>query len=255
MVEATSRARVWTTELVACIATGGLLGVIGPFGSFLNDGLVVRIAYWVIVFVTCGMALGLAIRISAPRAQQAGVPIWAWMPALVLAMGIPLAGITRLVAILFWPRIGDAVPALDWYGQTVLISLLCVVLHTALSHFVLAPVAVRPAKKRTEPEILRHLPPRLGSDLLCLSMEDHYVRLHTLRGSVLVLMSLNQALDELGELDGLQVHRSWWVARRAVVGLREEGRNLRLQLEGGIEAPVSRASIARLRSAGWLPTP
>jgi DNA-binding LytR/AlgR family response regulator len=83
-------------------------------------------------------------------------------------------------------------------------------------------------------------------------MEDHYVRLHTQQGSVLVLMSLGQALEELGGLDGLQVHRSWWVARHAVESVVEEGRNLRLMLKGGIEAPVSRANVARLRAAGWI---
>jgi DNA-binding LytR/AlgR family response regulator len=83
-------------------------------------------------------------------------------------------------------------------------------------------------------------------------MEDHYVRLHTISGSVLVLMPLSQALGEMGDIDGLQVHRSWWVARHAVIGVVEDRRNLRLRLKGGLEAPVSRANVARLRQAGWL---
>lgn len=112
--------------------------------------------------------------------------------------------------------------------------------------------ALNDGLKPEAPRILRRLPPRLGQDLLCLSMEDHYVRLHTVRGSALVLMSLSQALEEVGGLEGLQVHRSWWVARRAVEGVIEDGRNLRIRLKGGIEAPVSRASVARLRAAGWL---
>lgn len=65
-------------------------------------------------------------------------------------------------------------------------------------------------------------------------------------------MSLSKALDELGDLDGLQVHRSWWVARHAVVGVVEGGRKLRLCLTGGMETPVSRSSVARSRQAGWL---
>jgi DNA-binding LytR/AlgR family response regulator len=82
-------------------------------------------------------------------------------------------------------------------------------------------------------------------------MEDHYVRAHTDRGSELVLLPLKAALAEL-EVEGLQVHRSWWVARGAVTGAIQDGRNLRLQLLNGLEAPVSRASIATLRQAGWL---
>ena len=83
-------------------------------------------------------------------------------------------------------------------------------------------------------------------------MEDHYIRLHTVGGSVLVLMPLSQAMKELGDLDGLKVHRSWWVARHAVTGVVEDGRNLRLRLKGGLEAPVSRTNVVRLRQAGWL---
>jgi len=56
----------------------------------------------------------------------------------------------------------------------------------------------------------------------------------------------------LSRVEGLQVHRSWWVARRAIAGVERDGRNLRLKLIDGETAPVSRASVAKLRAAGWL---
>jgi DNA-binding LytR/AlgR family response regulator len=83
-------------------------------------------------------------------------------------------------------------------------------------------------------------------------MEDHYVRVHTPQGSDLVLTPLKEAMAELAAVDGLQVHRSWWVARSAVAGSASAGRNLKLRLANGMEVPVSRASIARLRASGWL---
>ncbi|MBL7599110.1 LytTR family transcriptional regulator, partial [Escherichia coli] len=46
--------------------------------------------------------------------------------------------------------------------------------------------------------------------------------------------------------------RSWWVARAAVQGVRREGRNIRLQLIGGIEAPVARAQVPALEAQGWF---
>ncbi|MEH6663215.1 MAG: LytTR family DNA-binding domain-containing protein [Brevundimonas sp.] len=252
MTETSDTARGWAIELAACLATGVLLGVIGPFGSYLNDVLIIRVAYWVIVFLSCGVALGLVVRILAPRARQAGVPTWAWAPAMVLAIAFPLAGFTRLVAVAFWPAIRERVGVVDWYGQTLLICLVYLALHAVVARRTGRPEPQRGETGSGDPRILRHLPPRLGSDLLCLSMEDHYVRLHTAGGSVLVLMSLSRALRELGDIDGLQVHRSWWVARHAVTGVIEDGRKLRLRLKGGLEAPVSRASVARLREAGWL---
>jgi DNA-binding LytR/AlgR family response regulator len=56
----------------------------------------------------------------------------------------------------------------------------------------------------------------------------------------------------LKDVEGEQTHRSWWMARSAVEGVVEDGRNLRLKLTGGLEAPVSRANVGRLRTQGWL---
>ncbi|MFC7380024.1 LytTR family DNA-binding domain-containing protein [Brevundimonas sp. GCM10030266] len=252
MTETPGMTRVWAIELAACLATGVLLGAIGPFGSFLNDGLIVRVAYWVIVFLSCGLVLGLTIRILAGRARRAGVPVWAWGPVVALLTAVPLGGFTRGVATAFWPGIGDRVGPVEWYGQTLVIGIVYFALHIAIARWVRGRGAAADRAAPGDPPILRHLPPRLGKDLLCLSMEDHYVRLHTVSGSVLVLMPLSQAVEELGGMEGLQVHRSWWVARHAVTGVAEDGRNLRLRLKGGLEAPVSRANVARLRQAGWL---
>jgi len=258
MIETPNTARAWATELAACLGVGAVLGLIGPFGSFLNDVLVVRVAYWAGVCLVCGLAFGVAFRLLAPRARRAGIPAWAWVPAMILATAVPLAGVTRLMAAVPWPAIRQAVGLMEWYGQTVVVSLVYVAFYIVLRgrapQEAIAPLP--PAVDGPEgPRILRRLPPRLGRDLLCLSMEDHYVRLHTAQGSALVLMSLGQALEEVRGLEGLKVHRSWWVARRAVEGVVEDGRNLRLMLTGGLTAPVSRASVARLRAAGWLGDP
>ena len=78
------------------------------------------------------------------------------------------------------------------------------------------------------------------------------MRAHTAKGSDLVLMPMKDAIAELAGVEGMQVHRSWWVAKAAVVQAVSEGRNISLRLSNGLDAPVSRASVARLRAAGWL---
>jgi hypothetical protein len=50
------------------------------------------------------------------------------------------------------------------------------------------------------------------SNVICLQMEDHYLRVHHDAGSRLELMPLREAIRRYGRRDGLQVHRSWWVA-------------------------------------------
>ena len=83
-------------------------------------------------------------------------------------------------------------------------------------------------------------------------MEDHYVRAHTDLGSDLILTPLKAAVAELADVEGLQVHRSWWVARSAVAAPVIEGRSYSLRLTNGLEVPVSRASVAKARALGWL---
>jgi DNA-binding LytR/AlgR family response regulator len=75
------------------------------------------------------------------------------------------------------------------------------------------------------------------------------VRAHTDLGSDLILTPLRAAM---AEIDGLQVHRSWWVARSAVTAALVDGRKHSLRLTNGLDVPVSRASVAKLRALGWL---
>jgi hypothetical protein len=101
--------------------------------------------------------------------------------------------------------------------------------------------------------LVQRLPPRLrGAALLAVEAEDHYLRLHTARGSELILLRLADALAELDGIEGAQVHRSWWVARAAVAGVvRDDGR-IGLRLHGGMVAPVSRTYVKALRAGGWF---
>jgi len=110
---------------------------------------------------------------------------------------------------------------------------------------------VQPDISATNP-LIDQLPAELGSDIIALEMEDHYVRVHTALGSHLVLMRLRDAMAYVSEIDGRQVHRSWWAARLAVEDVKREGRNVRLVLSGGLEAPVSRAQVSELKEAGWI---
>ena len=117
----------------------------------------------------------------------------------------------------------------------------------------IAPTQAPPAPAVPPPNpLFDQLPAELGSEIVALEMEDHYVRVHTALGSALVLMRLRDAMALIGDLEGMQVHRSWWVARAAVEDVLRDGRNIRLKLARGLEAPVARAKVAELRDARWF---
>jgi len=88
--------------------------------------------------------------------------------------------------------------------------------------------------------------------LYAVSSEDHYLRVHTDRGEALILMRLADAVRELGRADGLQTHRSWWVATDGVADMKREGGRIFLILKSGVEAPVSRSYAKSVREKGLI---
>lgn len=81
--------------------------------------------------------------------------------------------------------------------------------------------------------------------------QDHYLNVVTARGSTLILMRLGDAMAELvGQ--GLQVHRSHWIATAAVAKHRRIGARDVLIMADGVEVPVSRSFRAAAQEADLL---
>ena len=95
---------------------------------------------------------------------------------------------------------------------------------------------------------LDRLPAALGRDIVYLKVRSHYVNVVTTAGSGALLMRFADAVAELGD-QGMQVHRSYWVARRHVVGIKRRAERTVLLLTGGEEVPVSRTYLAAVREA------
>ena len=100
---------------------------------------------------------------------------------------------------------------------------------------------------------LGRLPIRLRSaELYAVESEDHYLRVHTSAGQELILMRLADAVRELSSVEGLQTHRSWWVAKQGLADVEKGDGRLTLKLKSGAEAPVSRTYLKTVKEAGWL---
>ena len=96
------------------------------------------------------------------------------------------------------------------------------------------------------PRLLDRVPDDVRGPLVRVSVRDHYVDVWTEQGSAQLLMRFVDALNELEGADGLQVHRSHWVARRAIAQVQRRGGNLVVVLKDGPEVPVSRRFHAAL---------
>lgn len=97
-------------------------------------------------------------------------------------------------------------------------------------------------------DFMTKLPLDKRGKLICLEMDDHYLKVHTDKGSDLILMRFKDALACLDEYPGIQTHRSWWVAQDAIVSEEKEGRKLLLKLVNQQLVPVSRRYTEQVKT-------
>lgn len=267
-----SFARKLIIHFTIMTAIGIVLAFIGPFGSF-SQPLSYRLVTWV-GFAWAGYAIYSPINALADKvASTLDLPrIFTWVCTVTLAT-FPMAALVWAIGYLPGPvPVPGGEAALIHYfyvwivggGITAFFYLVerqpeggdaagTARAHAGPKASEAPPQAssLQPAQAAANP-LFDALPPHLGSDIIALEMEDHYVRVHTALGSEMVLMRLRDAMAHVNDIEGRQTHRSWWVARGAVEDVVRDGRNVRLILPRNIEAPVSRAQLSELRAQGWL---
>jgi hypothetical protein len=244
--------RYWLKALAFAVAAGAFLAFVGAFGTDVVPPLPRYAVFIANSIATMAVAFGvvaLLLRIPGLAARQ-------W-----LFQVVAVAVLTPANALIVWVIVGFAVlngPKAAALPAYLVISIGMTIAMSALSQLVFrrrrapGPVgATRPAPAHSV-RFLERLPAGLkGADLWAVQAEDHYVRLHTSKGSALILLRLADATAELDGIEGARVHRSWWVARSAVAGSARRGAQTVLKLPNGIEAPVSRSQASALRRAGW----
>lgn len=242
----------WGQDFAIATAIGVFLAAIGPYGSYLNGPFWQRLLFqlpcsWVgLAMIGAGVRLALAWFGRGPLLWVAIAGVAA------VAMG-PITLLNILLAHALWPFLSHYMTPAKWYVEGLLIA--------EPVSFAFAYLGLRRderASQQAEAEASAAVRPNLGllaarpQDVLCLQMEDHYVRVHTAQASHLVLATFGQAQEALAGASGLRVHRSWWVADNAVAAAERDGRNLRLVLVNGVKAPVARSSVADVRARGWF---
>ena len=223
------------------------LSAVGAFGT-IQFPIVQRTLFFTVLGLGCGVEVAACIAITDLAPALRARP-------LLRRVTIALA-MTPLSALWFWLVLGYAFmggprPAL--LPEFLLYSLAMSAAMSALSWAVFRPRHVTVMAAGGEPpRFLERLPVRLrGAEIYAIEAQDHYLRLHTSKGSDLILMRLSDAIAELDGIEGARTHRSWWVAKAALADARKgDGRAL-LKLKDGTAAPVSRSYSAALRKAGW----
>ena len=100
---------------------------------------------------------------------------------------------------------------------------------------------------QSTPAFISKVEEQKRGNLIAISAEEHYVRIYTTLGDSLILMRFSDALEQVSHLEGIQTHRSHWVAADAVVGTKTDNRKQFLILNNGVSLPVSRSFQTQVR--------
>jgi len=252
-----SSARRILIDCTIILGVGLVLALVGPFGSF-GAPFALRLLYWLALSYAGYFLYFPAMRTASHFAPRLDLPEWSLWAAASVLVSVPMSVVVWAANLIWYPerRLTLEQWIAHYFNVAVMGGLVCALFwftrQRRLARAALAPQPETSAGEPGLPRLVERLPPHLRAAPIALEMEDHYVRVHTQHGSTLLLMRMRDAVAELDGMPGALVHRSWWVAREAVTGTRREGRNVRLLLAGGIEAPVARAQAPGLEAEGWL---
>lgn len=232
--------------LIALLGVGLVLGLSGPFGTIGLMKVVPRILYWVfIAFSTYAIGSFLS---ALCRQVMGGQPFWLHMTVCAFVIGTVvttfLFGVNTTV-FEFDPANPIAIMP-DWW----LIVLISGIVNTGIN--IALPV---PDDAPTEqaPPLLDRIAIAKRGPLIALSAEDHYVKVTTTNGSDMTLIRLSDAMKEVGDTNGLQIHRSHWIALGHVTDVTRTNDRGTVTLSNGETRPMSRSYMAAVRDAGLLP--
>ena len=231
--------------IVGVLGLGVILGISGPFDTLGVLPALPRVLYWITVVAltfTTGHLIG-----SLIHAALRGRPDWIKIIASTIGVGIAVTIVLlALNMILFGNGPDTWAELLELWGVVTLIA----------GVIEIGSYLLRTDPKETTagpPPILARLPLEKRGALVALSAEDHYVRVTTTAGTELVLMRLSDAMTEVGSTQGLQVHRSHWVALDHVAKVSRTGDRGEVTLSDGSTRPISRGFMPAVRATGLLP--
>lgn len=93
------------------------------------------------------------------------------------------------------------------------------------------------------------------SSVRAISAEGNYVRILTDAKDYFLRAVFNEVILQLPKEIGTQIHRSHWVAYRAIDEINRDGRKMTVRLTDGNEFPVSRARQTELVGGSDMPAP
>ena len=243
--------RFWATFVTIVL----IFAITGPYGTFARLMPGARLGYWLVLHA---MAWSIAIVFSV----AAEILLRKWTASMFARMmtgsiiaALPIGVGIGLVDLAFFGTVPTFAGSLRQGLASIPLCLLFCFLTYLTMHQQIAMAAEGPSVEKPAPTpvktseirdpplqtpILSRLKPENRGALIRLAVRDHYTEVVTSRGRELVLLRFGDALMEIGDTEGMRLHRSHWIATDHVLGLKRDNGKLFVVTRDGLEMPVSR---------------
>lgn len=239
--------------LVSVGVLSGLLVVSGPFGSYVSMTLAQRFSFWVPAALI-GSVVGLVIECFVARwpgmadERRASivaallstliltVPMQFLMMRFIAASRSDLSGLVDIALLIFFSNLGICSLRRAWKE----------------------PPRIEPIPSAVpEPQQLPPFVSRLAADLQApvalITGRNHHIDIETDLGSTSLFMRFSDAVLQMQPVEGMQVHRSHWVAFRRMRRVERIGQRHFLVTDAEMRIPISKSHIDALRLRIDLP--
>lgn len=231
------------------ILVGLVLGLSGPFQTFDALELVPRLVYWIAVCTFTYAAGSLAEGYVAQVIRQRNLPVFLQILICGGASGLAVWPVVLFInSITFGSEANHAPSTNALLFYCVAIS----ILFSVASSLFKSATKDQTTTHTAIPKIVSRLPLNQRGDLISLSVQDHYVEVTTHRGVGLIHFRLADAIDDCYGVEGLQIHRSHWIALRAIARVfRRDGKAF-VETVQGATLPISRTYLPKIKELGLL---
>lgn len=233
-----------------------LLTVSDAYGTG-DLALLHRFSLWIVV---CGLVAGQFLTIG--RGFRAGSGrrhgMIRWGVAFTLTWALTTVEIEALKFTPLLPKARDPLPEFALFVLP-LVAGVCALLMVSRAR---AFVGARPVPGPDDPRPISTASPLSPGardadgwpleTVMAVHAQDHYLSVRTAERTLFIRGRMRDALERLPASEGLQVHRSWWVARSSVRRVLRRGRDYDVVLDNGERVPVARNRVPLLREAGWI---
>jgi hypothetical protein len=225
-----------------------ILGFLGPFGSF-NMPLLERLLYWFVLFNLGYIIYFYAYKLSDWIFNNKQPPIVVSYTFPSLVSSVPIS-ILVVLASSYFSNIN--IFSLKYFLLVLPNVFILGVIIDTIMKLIHRPHEAENIEVIPGENFINRLPKNIGKELICISMEDHYLLAYTDLGNHMMLMRMKDAMIELKEYPGMQVHRSYWVATKHVSHSVKNLRKNILVMSNNMEIPVSRKYLALVKEAKLL---